>query len=192
MSISNLRRLTLISLFLGLSGCGLFGRGELRELYLDAEGGKALQVPSGLDTPDRRQSMIVPDASGTAGTQSEAPDAGLPVDAEDTQSRLKVRLAPDAAYAQVLEALTQAKIAKLGESDATERRIALGFDVTEERKRWWWKDGTRVNTVVRVAHVVEDPVGARVIVEEEDSGLRIDDEYAQRILSALRDRIQWE
>ncbi|MBK6727851.1 MAG: hypothetical protein IPG63_11395 [Xanthomonadales bacterium] len=192
MSSPNVRWLPLIPALVFFSGCGLFGRGGLHEAYLDAENGKTLQVPNALDAPDRRQSMMVPDAAGEAGSVSEAPLAGLPLDADDPQSRLKMRMPPDAAFAKVVEALTQAKIAKLGEVDATEHRITLGFDVTEERKRWWWKDGTRVNTILRVAHVVDDPVGARVIIEEEDDGLRIDDEYAQRVLSALRDRIQWE
>ena len=185
-------RHAIVLLPLLVGGCGLFGRGELRESYLDAEAGKSLQVPTGLDSPDRRDSTRVPEIAGDVVDVSEAPPAALPVDADDPQSRLKLRLSPDEAYTKVREALEQAQIATIGKSDASERRIALEFNVTEERKRWWWKDGTHTRTIVRVAHVVEDAIGSRVIVEEERSELRIDDEYAQRILSALRDRVTWE
>ena len=92
----------------------------------------------------------------------------------------------------MVAALEQAQIAAIGETDREARRIELRFEKTEERKRWWWKDGTRVSTIRRSAHVVEDALGSRIVIEDGDSGVRIDDEYAQRVLSALRDRIQWE
>lgn len=49
-----------------------------------------------------------------------------------------------------------------------------------------------MSTIRRSAHVLEDAIGSRVVIEDGDSGVRIDDEYAQRVLSALRDRIKWE
>jgi hypothetical protein len=186
------RLFVVTGLLLSLSACSWLGKGERRERYLDAEPGKDLQVPPSLDVPDRRDSMRVPEAGGELVAVSEAPVAGLPLDADDPQSRLKVRGAPDDVFQQILVALEQAQIASIGDVDAVGRRIALRFEKTEERKRWWSKDGTRVKTIIRSAHVVEDPVGSRVVVEEDDSGVRIDDEYAQRVLSALRDRIQWE
>lgn len=192
MSTIHLRPLIMAGLLCTLAGCSWFGKGELRERYLDAESGKTLAVPPNLDTPDRRESMRVPDANGELVAVPEAPIAGLPLDADDPQSRLKVRLSPDETFQQVVAALEQAQIATLGDSDREARRIELRFEVTEERKRWWWKDGTRVSTIRRSAHVLEDPVGSRVVVEDGDSGVRIDDEYAQRVLSALRDRIKWE
>lgn len=192
MSTIHLRPLIMAGLLCTLAGCSWFGKGELRERYLDAESGKTLAVPPNLDTPDRRESMRVPDANGELVAVPEAPVAGLPLDADDPQSRLKVRLSPDETFQQVVAALEQAQIATLGDSDREARRIELRFEVTEERKRWWWKDGTRVSTIRRSAHVLEDPVGSRVVVEDGDSGVRIDDEYAQRVLSALRDRIKWE
>lgn len=175
-----------------LSGCGLFGGDKVRESYLDANAGKSLQVPPDLDSPDRRESTRVPEIAGEIIDVSEAPVAALPLDADDPQSRIKMRMTPDEAFAKVLEALEQAQIATLGETDQESRRVTLGFDVTEERKRWWWKNGTHTSTIRRVVHVIGDAAGSRVIVEEESSGLRIDDEYAQRILSALRDRVTWE
>jgi hypothetical protein len=175
-----------------LGGCGLFGGGDRRESYLDADAGKPLQVPAELDAPDRRDSTRVPEIAGEVVDISEAPTAALPVDADDPQSRIKMRMTPDEAFAKVREALEQAQIATVGEADAESRRVTLEFNVTEERKRWWWKDGTHTNTIRRVAHVVDDAVGSRVIIEEEGSELRIDDEYAQRMLSALRDRVTWE
>ena len=192
MSTIHLRPLIMAGLLCTLAGCSWFGKGELRERYLDAESGKTLAVPPNLDTPDRRESMRVPDANGELVAVPEAPVAGLPLDADDPQSRLKVQLSPDETFQQVVAALEQAQIATLGDSDREARRIELRFEVTEERKRWWWKDGTRVSTIRRSAHVLEDPVGSRVVVEDGDSGVRIDDEYAQRVLSALRDRIKWE
>jgi hypothetical protein len=67
--------------------------------------------------------------------------------------------------------LEQAQIATIGKTDASARRIALElrFDVTEERKRWWWKDGTHTRTrFVRTAHVLDDAIGSRVIVIEDE------------------------
>lgn len=185
-------KLSIAMLAVLLGGCGLFGGDKVRESYLDAEAGKPLQVPSDLNSPDRRESTRVPEIAGEIVEISEAPVAALPVDADDPQSRIKMRMTPDEAFAKVLEALEQSQIAKLGETDQEARRVSLGFDVTEERKRWWWKDGTHSSTITRVVHVIDDAVGSRVIIEEESSKLRIDDEYAQRILSALRDRVTWE
>ncbi len=185
-------RLTVAVLAALLGGCGLFGGEKVRESYLDADAGKSLQVPPDMDSPDRRESTRVPEIAGEVVEVSEAPVAALPVDADDPQSRIKMRMTPDEAFAKVLEALEQSQIAKLGEVDQQARRVSLGFDVSEERKRWWWKDGTHTSTITRVAHVIDDAVGSRVIIEEESSELRIDDEYAQRILSALRDRVTWE
>ncbi|HWT14261.1 MAG TPA: hypothetical protein VN581_00660 [Patescibacteria group bacterium] len=192
MSSPFLRLWVLAGFSLALAGCGLFGKNEMRERYLDAESGKSLEVPPGLDAPDRRESMRVPDADGELVAVSEAPVDSLPVDADDPQSRLKVRMAPEQTFDKVLAALEQAQIATVGDTDRAELRVELGFQVTEENKRWWWKDGTRTNTIRRTVHVVEDAVGSRVVIEEGDSGVRIDDEYAQRVLSALRDRINWE
>jgi hypothetical protein len=192
MSIIQLRPLVLSGLLLALSGCSWFGKGEMRERYLDAESGKSLAIPPELDAPDRRESMRVPEIEGELVAVPEAPVSGLPLDADDPQSRLKVRGMPDEVFQQVVAALEQAQIATMGEKNDAARRIELRFEKTEERKRWWWKDGTRVSTIRRSAHVVEDPIGSRVVVEDGDSGVRIDDEYAQRVLSALRDRIQWE
>lgn len=192
MSTLHLRPLIVIGLLYTLAGCSWFGKGELRERYLDAESGKTLAVPPTLDTPDRRDSMRVPEANGELVAVPEAPVAGLPLDADDPQSRLKVRSTPEETFQQVIAALEQAQIATIGETDREARRIELRFEVTEERKRWWGKDGTRVSTIRRSAHVLEDAVGSRVVVEDGDSGVRIDDEYAQRVLSALRDRIKWE
>ncbi len=185
-------RLSVAVLATVLGGCGLFGGDKVRESYLDAGAGKPLQIPSDMDSPDRRESTRVPEIGGDVVEVSEAPVAALPVDADDPQSRIKMRMTPDEAFAKVLEALTQSQIAKVGEADSESRRVPLGFDVTEERKRWWWKDGTHTSTIMRVVHVIDDAVGSRVIIEEESSELRIDDEYAQRILSALRDRVTWE
>ena len=192
MSTIHLRPLVMTGLLLALAGCSWFGRGEHRERYLDADSGKTLVVPAELDTPDRRESMRVPEANGELVAVAEAPVAGLPLDADDPQSRLKVRQSPDEAFAQVVAALEQSQIATMGESDREARRIELRFEKTEEKKRWWWKDGTRVSTIRRSAHVVADAVGSRIVIEDGNSGVRIDDEYAQRVLSALRDRIQWE
>jgi hypothetical protein len=192
MSANVLRPLIVIAFACAASACSWFGKNEMRESYLDADPGKSLQVPPDLDSPARRESMRVPEVGGTAGNVSEAPVGGLPVDADDPQSRLKLRMAPDEAFDAVVAALTQAQIATIGEVDREARKVELGFDVTEEKKRWWWKDGTRTSTIRRYAHVIEDPIGSRVVVEEGDDGLRIDDEYAQRMLSALRDRISWE
>jgi hypothetical protein len=182
----------LSGVLLALAGCSWLGKGEFRERYLDAESGKTLAIPADLDTPDRRESMRVPDANGELVAVPDAPVASLLVDADDPQSRLKVRLSPDETFAQVVAALEQAQIATMGDTDQEARRIELRFEKTEEQKRWWWKDGTRVSTIRRSAHVVEDAVGSRVVIEDGNSGVRIDDEYAQRVLSALRDRIQWE
>ncbi len=192
MSTILLRPLIAIGLLCTLAGCSWLGKGEMRESYLDAESGKTLAVPPSLDTPDRRDSMRVPEANGELVAVPEAPVAGLPLDADDPQSRLKVRATPEETFQQVIAALEQAQIATIGETDREARRIELRFEVTEERKRWWGKDGTRVSTIRRSAHVVEDAVGSRVVIEDGDSGVRIDDEYAQRVLSALRDRIKWE
>lgn len=192
MPVSVFRPVALVVLASLVSACSWFGKGEVRESYLDAEAGKSLQVPAELDSPARRESMRVPEAAAAATPVSEAPVGTLPVDADDPQSRLKMRMAPSAAFDAVVAALTQAQIATVGEPDREDLRVELGFDVTEERKRWWWKDTTRTNTVRRVVHVLEDPVGSRVVIEEAEDGLRIDDEYAQRVLSALRDRVSWE
>ena len=192
MSIKSWRPLALGCAIAVLSGCSWIGLGKIDESYRDAEVGKELQIPADLDSPQRQEAMRVPNISGTATEVSDKPVGSLPVDADDPQSRLKMRMTPDEAFAKVLEALEQAKIAKVGDVDREARRVAVGFDVTEERKRWWWKDGVRTDTLIRVVHVVDDSVGSRVIVEEEDSELRIDDEYAQRVLSALRDRVTWE
>ncbi len=192
MSTIHLRPFLLSGVLLALAGCSWLGKGEFRERYLDAESGKTLAIPADLDTPDRRESMRVPDANGELVAVPDAPVASLLVDADAPPSRLKVRLSPDETFAQVVAALEQAQIATMGDADREARRIELRFEKTEEQKRWWWKDGTRVSTIRRSAHVVEDPVGSRVVVEDGNSGVRIDDEYAQRMLSALRDRIQWE
>jgi hypothetical protein len=192
MSTIQLRPLVMSGFLLVLAGCGWLGKGELRERYLDAESGKPLAIPSELDPPDRRESMRVPEPGGELVAVPDAPVASLLADADDPQSRLKVRLSPDETFAQVVAALEQAQIAAIGETDREARRIELRFEKTEERKRWWWKDGTRVSTIRRSAHVVEDALGSRIVIEDGDSGVRIDDEYAQRVLSALRDRIQWE
>jgi hypothetical protein len=192
MSTIHLRPFVLSGVLLALAGCSWLGKGEFRERYLDAESGKTLAIPADLDTPDRRESMRVPDANGELVAVPDAPVASLLVDADDPQSRLKVRLSPDETFAQVVAALEQAQIATMGDTDQEARRIELRFEKTEEQKRWWWKDGTRVSTIRRSAHVVEDAVGSRVVIEDGNSSVRIDDEYAQRVLSALRDRIQWE
>ena len=175
-----------------LSGCGLFGKGKMHERYLDAESGKSLTVPPDLDSPARRESMLVPEATGALVEVSEAPADSLPVDADDPQSRLKVRMSPAETFDKVLAALEQAQIATIGDAERDEHRVDLRFEVTEERKRWWWKDGTHTNTIRRTVHVLDDAIGSRIVIEDGSSGVRIDDEYAQRALSALRDRINWE
>lgn len=192
MSKTVMRGLIFSGMALTVAGCSWFGRGEVHERYLDAQSGKSLEIPSDLDSPARRESMRVPEANGELQAVSEAPGGSLPVDADDPQSRIKMRLAPDEAFDQVAKALEQAQIAKVNDVDREARRVELGFEVTEEQKRWWWKDGVKTRTVRRSAHVLEDAVGSRVVIEEGDTGVRIDDEYAQRMLSALRDRVSWE
>ncbi len=186
------RPLVLAAIVVAMSGCSLFGKGKMHERYLDAESGKSLEVPAELDTPARRDSMRVPEARGELVAVAEAPVDSLPVDADDPQSRLKVRMSPAETFDKVLAALEQAQIAMLGETERNELRVELRFEVSEERKRWWWKDGTQTRTIRRSVHVLEDAVGSRIVIEDGNSGIRIDDEYAQRVLSALRDRINWE
>ena len=105
---------------------------------------------------------------------------------------LDVRMSPAETFDKVLAALEQAQIATIGDAERDEHRVELRFEVTEERKRWWWKDGTHTNTIRRTVHVLDDAIGSRIVIEDGSSGVRIDDEYAQRALSALRDRINWE
>lgn len=133
MSTIHLRPLLLTGLLCALAGCSWFGKGELRERYLDAESGKTLEVPPSLDTPDRRESMRVPDADGELVAVPEAPVAGLPMDADDPQSRLKVRLSPQETFQQVVAALEQAQIATIGDTDRDALRIELRFEITEEK-----------------------------------------------------------
>ena len=101
-------------------------------------------------------------------------------------------MSPAETFDKVLAALEQAQIATIGDAERDEHRVELRFEVTEERKRWWWKDGTHTNTIRRTVHVLDDAIGSRIVIEDGSSGVRIDDEYAQRALSALRDRINWE
>ncbi len=182
----------LTGLTLVMSGCGWFGKDNLREPYIDAKSGQSLTIPEGVDPPDRRDSMRIPEANAELREVSEAPAASLPIDADDPQSRLKVRALPVETFANVVDALQKAKIGELGERDDKSLRIEVRFEKSEELKRWWWKDGTRITSIRRTAHVLEDEIGSRVVIEDGDSGVRIDDEYAQRVLGALRDRIKWE
>ena len=52
------RPLVLAAIVVAMSGCSLFGKGKMHERYLDAESGKALEVPAELDTPARRDSHV--------------------------------------------------------------------------------------------------------------------------------------
>jgi uncharacterized lipoprotein len=170
-----------------LAGCGLFSR-DKKEAYLQAQQGKSLDVPADLDSPGRRDVMMVPEGSTSQDGMSEKPVSEIRSSAAEVAEKLFVDADPAQAFERVRDALEQAQIGTLGAVDAAERTIAVRVEVETVDERWLRKDKVERQEFDRVAKVVADGAKSRVLVLSA-SGEEVDDEASKKILSAVRERV---
>jgi uncharacterized lipoprotein len=170
-----------------LAGCGLFSR-DRKETYLGAQQGKSLDVPPDLDSPARRDVMMVPEGSTSQDGMSEKPVSEIRSSAADVAEKLFVDADPAQAFERVRDALEQAQIGTLGAVDAAERTIAVRVEIETVDERWLRKDKVDRQEFDRIAKVVADGAKSRVLVLS-SAGEEVDDEASKKILSAVRERV---
>lgn len=180
-------RVALLLSLCALAGCGLFSR-ERKEAYLVAEQGKPLEIPPDLNSPARRDVMLVSSGATSQAGMSEKPVSDIRATSSEVAEKLFIDTDPAQAFERVRDALEQAQIGTLGAVDATSRTIAVRVEVETVNTRWLRKDKVSRAEFDRVAQVVADGAKSRVLVLSV-TGEEVDDEASKKILSALRERL---
>jgi len=183
----NVVRVVLLLSLAGLAGCGLFSR-ERKEVYLQAEQGKTLDIPPDMDSPMRRNVMQIP--SGTTSTEgvSEKPVSSIEGRSGEISEKLFINAGPDEAFERVRDALEQAQVGTLGKIDPANRTIAVKVEIESVEVRWLLRDRVKRRQLLRVARVVADGAKSRVLVAD-GNGEDVDDEGSKKILLAVRERV---
>lgn len=185
MKHSNVVRAGLLISLCTLAGCGWFTR-DRKEVYLSAEQGKALNVPSDLDSPARRDMMQIPAGATSQAGISEKPASSVLASA-GVSEELFIDADPDQAFERVRDALEQSQIGTLGAIDKAARTIAVKVEIETVRSRWLLSDKVSRQEYSRVARVVADGAKSRVLVAD-DQGRDVDDDASKKILQAVRER----
>jgi hypothetical protein len=187
MKLSNVLRVGLAVSLCGLAGCGWFSR-ERKEVYQEAQQGKALEIPPELDSPARRSVMQVPPGPVSQEGISEKPVSDVQAGAADITEQLFIDASPGEAFERVRDALEQAQIGTLGAIDADRRTITITVEIETIEPRWLRKDKVNRRQLLRVVRVVADGAKSRVLVAD-GNGNDVDDEGSKKVLLAVRERV---
>ena len=199
MTASFVRAFLLVVALLALSACSWFKSNPSQ--YQNAQETAPLEVPPGLDVPQRTAQMTVPEATGAPGA---APAAAPTTTTSNTTAGSQKPAYNGTETSLVLEddvasAFRRVGIAleRSGTVTVTNRDEAGGTltvtrqEVTQEGgwfRRLTGSDTSKSTTVTRIVRIVPDGQGARVQVEDE-AGRETTDENARLIIAALRERL---
>lgn len=176
-----------------LGGCSMFG---VRSDYEQARETRPLEIPPELDAPAQSGTMRVPDVAGAPSAPATAPTAvpsAIPV-GEATSLAIADGVA--GAWRRVGLALERSGVATVGARDESAATYTVSGTATIAKapeggfiKRLFSRDeaGSPVE-VTRVVRIVADGAGSVVRVEDEQ-GQAADDEFARRVLEAIRQRL---
>lgn len=191
MTRSTLRLPAAAILAVVLGGCSMFG---VRSDYEQARETRPLEIPPELDAPAQSGTMRVPDVAGapSAPAPSSVPSA---IPAGEATS-LAIADGVAGAWRRVGLALERSGVATVGARDETAATYTVSGTATIAKpaeggfiKRLFSRDeaGTPVE-VTRVVRIVADGAGSVVRVEDEQ-GQQADDEFARRVIEAIRQRL---
>jgi uncharacterized lipoprotein len=187
------RPLAVAALALALGGCSMFG---VRSDYELARETRPLEIPPELDAPVQSGTMRVPEVGNGAGASaapvSTAPSA-IPAGKE---SLLAVADGVSGTWRRVGLALERSGVAEITARDEVAATYTVSGTTTAARKaeggffkRLFSREEAGAPVpAVRVVRVVADGAGSVVRIEDEQ-GQAVDDEFARRLVAAIRQRL---
>lgn len=193
MTRSTLRLPAVAILAIVLGGCSMFG---VRSDYEQARETRPLEIPPELDAPAQSGTMRVPEVAGAPSALASAP-SGVPsaIPAGEATS-LAIADGVAGAWRRVGLALERSGVATVGARDESAGTYTVSGTTTIAKaaeggflKRLFSRDeaGSPVE-VTRVVRIVADGAGSVVRVEDEQ-GQAADDEFARRVIEAIRQRL---
>jgi uncharacterized lipoprotein len=197
MSIRTTFRVVLLALVvLAASGCSFFGK---KSSYEQARASRPLEVPPDLDAPATTGSLSIPE-SGNGGTSDAAAAGGAPSDAPSEivageDSSMSLADSPAGAWRRVGLALERSQVGEIAARDESAATYTLTgktrVGAKDDRgffKKLFTSEKSESAEVTRVVRISADGAGSRVTVEDE-GGQPVGDEFARRIISALKQRL---
>ncbi len=201
--------LALAALIASTSGCGWL-RGHRGADYTSSQAGRPLEVPPDLDSPSTAAALTVPaggnGASASAPSDSPVESTAAPEGATAAASPSTIIAGEDStlsmtdsvagAYRRVGLALSRAGVGEVVSSDEASSSYTLR-GVTQVASRAeggffkrMFKGGSQTSAAeaTRVVKIVADGAGSQVRIEDEN-GEASSDEFARRIISALKERL---
>jgi uncharacterized lipoprotein len=198
MSIRTTFRVVLLAtVVLAAGGCSFFGK---KSSYEQAQASRPLEVPPDLDTPSTAGSLSIPE-TGTGATAdgsapSDAPsDAPAPEIVAGEDSSMSLADSPAGAWRRVGIALERSQVGEITARDEATATYTLSgmtrVAAKDDRgffKKMFTSEKSESTQVTRVVRISADGDGSRVTVEDE-GGQQQGDEFARRIISALKQRL---
>jgi len=197
MSIRTTFRVVLLAtVVLAAGGCSFFGK---KSSYEQAQASRPLEVPPDLDTPSTGGSLSIPEG-GTGATSDDGSLAAVPSEAPaeivaGEDSSMSLADSPAGAWRRVGMALERSQVGEITARDESTATFTLNGTsrVTAQDDRGFFKklftsEKSESAEVTRIVRIRADGDGSRVTVEDE-GGQAAGDEFARRIISALKQRL---
>lgn len=190
----------MVAMTLACGGCSLFGK---KSSYESARESRPLEVPPDLDLPATTGALSIPstDASSVDAGMSESAPESIPSDAPAAEivagedSTMTLGDSPAGAWRRVGIALERTEVGEITARDESAGTYTLSgvtrVAAKDDRgffKKLFTSEKSESAQVVRVVRVSAAGDGSRVTVEDE-GGQAVDDEFARRIISALKQRL---
>jgi uncharacterized lipoprotein len=179
----------LVVVVTALSGCSIFGK---KSSYDTARETRPLEVPPDLDSPSTAGAMVVPDQGSVGGA---SPDSAPQAIYAGAESSLRVSDAATGVWRRVGLALERSGVGKLDGRDESAGTYTLSGTSQASTKpggnfvsRMFKRDKAESVAVTRVVRVKADGEGSLIQVEDE-SGSPVDDEFARRLIAAIKQRL---
>jgi len=202
MSIRTTLRFAVLAVaVMAAAGCSLFGK---ESSYEQAKEARPLEVPPDLDAPATTGALSIPTPGepGSAETEPYAEGGGEAVPSEapaeivaGSESTLALTDSPSGAWRRVGLALERSEVGEIASRDETTATFTLNgtSQVAAKDDRGFFKklftsEKSESAAVTRVVRIRADGAGSRVTVEDEQ-GQPASDEFARRIISALKQRL---
>ncbi|HET7844941.1 MAG TPA: hypothetical protein VFL14_12370 [Xanthomonadales bacterium] len=197
MSIRTILRVAVLaSAIVAASGCSLFGK---ESSYEQAKSSRPLEVPPDLDLPSTTGALSIPESgsgSGEAVASEAAPsDAPAPEIVAGEESTMSLADSPAGAWRRVGLALERSEVGEITARDEATTTFTLEgvsrVAAKDDRgffKKLFTSEKSESAQVTRVVRISPDGDGSRVTVEDEN-GQAVGDEFARRIISALKQRL---
>ncbi len=197
--------LLLVAATLAAGGCGFLKK---KSSYERARDGRSLEIPPDLEAPSTASALTIPSPGTAAGSQAidaTVPAAGEPAPASAPASAppsvvagedatLRLTDSPAGAYRRVALALERSQVGEILARDESAATVTVRGTTTRKRdeggllKRMFTREKSESATVEHVVRVVPQGEGSEVRVEDAE-GKAQDDEFARRIISALKQRL---